>query len=359
MRWQRLSPAPLGVEPLEDLTVDGPRLVRAEHGWILETTGELVSVRRRLQEEILVPTQTRFLLEDGDVLWSGGRGLALLTEPVHREPEVEALALADWLRPAPWGVLADRLLDHGDPLGERVSATLGRRTTTPLAPHTWIGATWRHGVLQRVSLSRPEWAAQVPWRQALLELLVARASRFLEELAIDLPRLEPELSPTELASLAREVLALPLPRWLQTLHFGVHPEAPALLVPEAVLTSQPRLRRGPLFTSSTRARLVLEAGSDGVSLEGLDGDRLELTESLRIRVFPTRVRFERPQWPRYDSWPSWDFALHEGRWFLTWRHGAPRSDELRVNGMEFFNLALVPGDRLELMQRVVLRFEVD
>lgn len=359
MSWSRLEPSPLTITPAETPGLDGVRVLRAEHGWIVETTGELLSVRRRLQQEILVPRETRFLLEEGDVLWSRGAGAVLRTEPVHREPSVERVAVDDWGQTGAWGVLSDRLLDHGDPLGERMTASLGLRASTPLAPHTWIGAAWRHGVLQRLSLSRPEWASQVPWRQALLEILVSRPARFLDELAIDLPRLEPEASATELLELGRELLTLPLPTWLSRLHFGALPNAPALLIPEPVLQRHPRLSRTPLFRAGERARLVLESASDLITVDGLEHDRLELTESLRVRVFPTRVLFERPQWPRYDSWPSWDFALHEGRWFITWRHGAPRSDELRVNGMEFFNAALVPGDRLEIMQRVVLRFEVD
>ena len=355
--FRALTLAPLSVTPLSEIQSPDLRVIRAEHGWLLETTGATVSVRRRLTQEVMVPAQTRYLLEDGDVLWTSREAFALSPEPDHRDPELERRAVDDWSHTAHWGVLADRLLDQGDPLGERISASLGQRTHTPIAPHTWMGTTWHHGVLRRVAITRPEWAAGVPWREALLEVLVSRDARFLEELALDLPRLEPDASSTELTTLARELLTLPLPRWLTHLHFGVLPTATALVTPQALHDRTPRLVRGPLFQSTEHARLVVESTSDVFAVEGLESQTIELTEGLRVRVFPRKVLFERPIWPRYDSWPSWDFAFHEGRWFLTWRHGAPRSDDLRINGMEFFNAALVPGDRIAVMEHLVLRFE--
>ncbi len=355
--FRSLKLAPLSITPLGELRARDLRVLRAEHGWLLETTGATVSVRRRLIQEVMVPAQTRYLLEDGDVLWAGHEGFALLPEPEHREPELERRAVDDWSHTAHWGVLADRLLDQGDPLGERISASLGQRSNRALSPHTWLGTSWQHGLLRRVAITRPEWATGVPWREALLEVLVSRDARFLEELAIDLPRLEPTVSLEELMRIARQLLTLPFPRWLTRLHFGVLPEAPALVTPQELHEVMPRLIRGPLFQSTANAQLVLESTSDVFAVEGLDAETIELTEGLRVRVFPRKVLFERPIWPRYDSWPSWDFAFHEGRWFLTWRHGAPRSDDLRINGMEFFNAALVPGDRISVMEHLVLRFE--
>ncbi len=355
--FRALKLAPLSVTPIEEFRSSDFRVIRAEHGWLLETTGATVSVRRRLTQEVMVPAQTRYLIEDGDVLWAGPHGFALSPEPEHREPELERRAVDDWSHSAHWGVLADRLLDQGDPLGERISGSLGQRTHTPISPHTWLGTSWQHGLLRRVAITRPEWASGVPWREALLEVLVSRDARFLEELALDLPRLEPDASLDELSTLARELLGLPFPRWLTRLHFGVLPAAPALVTPQALHEVSPRLVRGPLFQSTEHARLVLESTSDAFEVEGFGTENLELTEGLRVRVFPRKVLFERPIWPRYDSWPSWDFAFHDGRWFLTWRHGAPRSDDLRINGMEFFNAALVPGDRISVMEHLVLRFE--
>ncbi|MCA2979750.1 MAG: hypothetical protein INH37_15865, partial [Myxococcaceae bacterium] len=43
---------------------------------------------------------------------------------------------------------------------------------------------------------------------------------------------------------------------------------------------------------------------------------------------------------------------------LTWRHGAPRSDDIKVNGLDAFNVALLPGDRVEVLGALVLRFEL-
>lgn len=355
--FRALGLAPMSITPTAEPPSREFHVIRAEHGWLLETTGAVVSVRRRLQQEVMVPRQTRYLLEDGDVLWGPTMGLHLEPEPTHRDAALERRAVDDWEHTAHWGVLADHLLDHGDPLGERISASLGQTAATPIAPHTWLGTHWRHGVLRRAFVSRPEWAARMPWREALLELLCARTSRFLEEVSIDLPRLEPEASPGELAALARELLTLPWPRWLTRLHFGIHPAPPMLTLPQPMLDERPRLARAPLFQNAERARLVLERATDAIALEGVEGGVLELAESLRLRVFPRKVLFERPAWPRYDSWPSWDFAFHEGRWFLMWRHGAPRSDDVKLNGMEFFNAALVPGDRVEIMEHLVLRFE--
>ncbi|MBE2249067.1 MAG: hypothetical protein IAE78_05900 [Myxococcus sp.] len=355
--FRALGLAPLSITPLAALDPKGLRVFRAEHGWLLETDGAQVSVRRRLGSEVLVPAQSRYQLEDGDVLWSPVGGAHLEAAPTHRELELERRAVDEWERSAHWAVLADRLLDHGDPLGGQLTAQLGHRAATPLSPHTWVGTHWRHGVLRRVSITRPEWAHAVAWREALLEVLVSREARFLEELSLDLPRLEPDASAAELTALSNDLLTLPFPRWLTRLHFGVMPEPPPLVTPQALHERTPRLARAPLFRRTERARLVVEQTSDAIALEGFDGDGLELAEGLRVRVFPRKVRFERPVWPRYDSWPSWDFAFHDGRWFLTWRHGAPRSDELKINGMEFFNAALVPGDRLELMEHLVLRFE--
>ncbi|MBL8921643.1 MAG: hypothetical protein JNJ54_22470 [Myxococcaceae bacterium] len=356
--FRALGLAPLSIAPLAEPRPDSFRVVRAEHGWLLETSGEVVSVRRRLQQEVMVPRQTRSLLEDGDVLWGSRDGLLIAPEPEHREPALERRAVENWDHTAHWGVLADHLLDHGDPLGEQISAALGRRSATPLSPHTWLGTHWRHGVLRRVFISRPEWAGRVPWREALLEVLCARSGRFLEEVSIDLPRLEPEATAAELAPLAHELLTLPWPRWLTRLDFGLMSTPPNVATPQRLLEERPRLARGALFHRADHARLVLEAGSDAFALDGLRGDSLDLAEGLRLRVFPKKVLFERPQWPRYDSWPSWDFAFHDGRWFVAWRHGAPRSDDVKLNGMEFFNAALVPGDRVEIMEHLVLRFEV-
>lgn len=355
-RSLRLSPIVIG--PAEEAARRDYRIVRAEHGFVLETTGAVVSVRRRLSQEVMVPRQTRYLLEDGDVLWGPGDGLVLEPEPTHREPDLERRAVDDWNHTAHWGVLADRLLDHGDPLGERISSALGETTATPLSPHTWVGTNWRHGVLRRAAITRPEWASRVPWREALLEILCSRSSRFLEELSIDLPRLEPDATPLELTAVARDLLALPWPPWLVRLHFGVLADPPLLVTPQTLIEHRPRLSRAPLFQRADRARLTLESVTDAFQVEGVTADALELDEGLRVRVFPNKVLFERPVWPRYDSWPSWDFAFHDGRWFLMWRHGAPRSDDVKINGMEFFNAALVPGDRIEVMERLVMRFEL-
>jgi hypothetical protein len=352
--FRLLQATPLSSTPSEEPRLADARLARGEHGLLLETTGLPISVRRRLSQEILVPRATRFLLEDDDVLWGPGGGLAVRSEPEHRSEHLEGRAVEDWSHAAHFGVLADHLLDHGDPLGERIAAQLGRRTNTPVAPHTWIGTDWHHGLLRRISVSRPEWTAAVPWRQALLEVLASRAARFLDEVAIDLPRLEPD---SDLPRLARELFALPWPRWVSRLHFGLV-AAPPMVVPPAELRERlPRLGHGPLFDSAEHGRLLVESAADTLELEGLDAGAIELREGLRIRVFPRKVLLERPSWPRYDSWPSWDFAFHDGRWFLTWRHGAPRSDDVRINGMEFFNAALVPGDRVEVLEQLVLRFE--
>jgi hypothetical protein len=349
----RLAVSPLSVTPSEEPRLADARVARGEHGHFLETSGVPVSVRRHLAQEILVPRATRFLLEDDDVLWGPGGGLALRLGWEHRDDGLERRAVDDWANTAHFGVLADHLLDHGDPLGERIAAGLGTRSSHPIGPHTWIGTEWRHGLLRRVSLNRPEWSAAVPWRQALLELLSSRAARFLEEIALDLPRLEPG---GDLSALAAELLALPWPRWLKRLHFGLLPQPPAMVGASLLGERHPRLSASPLFASAERGTLVLESISDAVTLEGLDAT-LALHEGTRIRVFPRKVLFERPTWPRYDSWPSWDFAFHDGRWFLTWRHGAPRSDDVRINGMEFFNAALLPGDRIEVLEQLVLRFE--
>jgi hypothetical protein len=354
-----LSLSPPSITEVAEPTHQDFRVVRAEHGFVLETTGTGVSVRRRLLHEVLVPRQTRFLLEDGDVIW--GPRSALLLNPARSYVDLahERQAVEHFDESGPWGVLSDAMLEHADPLGDRISSALGTRTTTPIAPHTWIGTDWRHGVLRRVVLTRPEWAAQVSWREAVLELLGCRAARFLEEVVVDLPRLEPDLGRSELAALAGELLALPWPRWLKRLHFGVLADAPATVTPQALHERLPRLERGPLFSSTEAARLVIETATESFTVEGfVNGASLPLTEGLRLRVFPKRALFESPQWPRYDSWPSWDFVLHQGRWFLCWRHGAPRSDEVKLNGMEFFNAPLLSGDRIEVMQHFAVRFEL-
>jgi hypothetical protein len=351
--FRLLEASPLRLLPSDQPRLPDARLVRTEHGLLVETSGLPISVRRGLGQEVLVPRATRFQLQDEDVLWGPLGGLALVLAPEHRDEVLERRAVEDWGHTAHFAVLADHLLDHGDTLGERIAANLGRRSSHPIGPHTWIGTEWRHGLLRRVALSRPEWSPAVPWRQALLEVLASRAARFLEEVSLDLPRLEPD---SELSGLARELLELPWPRWLVRLHFGLCANPPTLST-ASLEAGQPRLRHAPLFESAERGRLVLESATDGLELEGLASGALDLHEGTRIRVFPRKVLFERPTWPRYDSWPSWDFAFHDGRWFLTWRHGAPRSDDVRINGMEFFNAALLPGDRVEVLSQLVLRFE--
>ncbi len=349
-----LDPPSVTVGVVED---EGVRISRGEQGVVLETRGSSVRVRRSLAREIVVPAETRFQLEPGDVLWREGLGRLIDDEATARAEDLEVAAVSSWGDEAAWGVLGDWLLDRGDRLGERITHALGRRSWRPLAPHTWIGATWRHGVLQRVAITRPEWATNVPWREALLEILVAREARFLEELSLDLARLEPEATVDELHALSSSLLALPWPRWLRRLHFGVAAGL-SRFPPGELLDRVPRLPHADLFGRGERAQLVLESASDRAALEGLERDRTPLADGFRVRVFPSKVLFERPVWPRYDSWPSWDFAFHDGRWFLSWRHGAPRSDEVKINGMEFFNACLVPGDRIEIGEQVTLRFEL-
>ncbi|MCA3011688.1 MAG: hypothetical protein INH41_04730 [Myxococcaceae bacterium] len=353
--FQLIRAAPLSVTLGPEPRFADGRLVRGEHGLFLETSGAAVSVRRRFSHEIIVPRASRFLLEDGDVLWGPTGGLGVRLAPEHRDDASERRSVEAWQHPASFAVLADQLLDLGDPLGERIAASLGRRASAPLGPHGWVGAEWRHGLLRRVSMSRPEWPGVVPWRQALLELLVSREARFLEELTIDLPRLEPD---ADLLALAHEVLELPWPRWLTRLQLGVVARPLALEAPPAVRQHLTRLRGGSLFSWGARARLVIESAEDALAIEGLDDGAVDLHEAARIRVFPKKVRIERPTWPRYDSWPSWDFTFHDERWFLTWRHGAPRSDDIKVNGLDAFNVALLPGDRVEVLGALVLRFEL-
>lgn len=320
------------------------------------TSDHTLRVRRLEAPETVVPPGSEFGLEDGDVIWRDSEAWLFEQAPCVREEALERSAVDDWNDGAHWGVLADRLLDHGDPLGAAISAALGQRSSRPIAAHPWVGAHWRHGVLQRLSMGRPEWAHRPDWRSALLELLVARQARFLEEISLDLPRLEPELNEVQLAAVARQLMTLPWPRWLARLHFGVG--TLTVVTDQALHQNAPRLARGPLFLAGARGRLVLETASDALALEGLPSGGLALAEGLRVRVFPSKVLFERPSWPRYDSWPSWDFGFHEGRWFLSWRHGAPRSDELKINGMEFFNACLAHGDRIEIGEHVALRVEL-
>lgn len=347
----------LRVDPMQVLERAEPQVgFRVGPELMLETLDERVRVRRSLDGELSVGVAEHLELERGDVIWRGRAGWVIDSGPTWREPTVEARAIERWDEVGPWGVLADRLLDHGDALGARLSAALGQRSSRPIAPHTWIGASWHHGVLRRVAITRPEWAAAVPWREALLELLVSPFTRFLEELALDLPRLEPDATADELLALGTELLALPWPRWLTRLHFGTT-EALTLLPPQRLLDEAPRLPRTSLFRGGDRAELVLETASDLLAVEGLTPGGTPLAEGLRVRVFPSKVLFEKPAWPRYDSWPSWDFAFHEGRWFLSWRHGAPRSDEVKINGMEFFTACLVPGDRIEIGP-LTLRFDL-
>jgi hypothetical protein len=324
-------------------------------GRSLTTEANAVTVRRSLSQEVMVPPATTYELEDGDVVWSGADGWAIDLAPSVRDDALEQRAVSAWNDTAHWGVLADRLLDHGDPLGASISQALGRRSTHPLSPHTWVGVEWQHGVLRRAAFGRPEWTHTANWREAVLEVLMARQARFLEEVSIDLPRLD-AADPGSLRDTASTLLGLPWPRWLQRLHLGASATL-SMLAPEALHQTAPRLERAPLFRAGDTGRLIVESVSDGLVIDGIPGDALPIAEGLRVRVLPGRVVVERPSWPRYDSWPSWDFGFHDGRWFLAWRHGAPRSDEIRINGMEFFNACLVHGDRIQISEQLVLRVE--
>jgi hypothetical protein len=207
-------------------------------------------------------------------------------------------------------------------------------------------------LLQRVALGRPDWAGAVSWREALLEIMCSRRARFLEEVAIDLHR---HVRAGAISDVAAQLVTLPWPRWLTRLHLGDANEA--VLLPISIGVRCPRFDVAPLFRSTERARLVLESIADTMTVEGLETGCVTLHQGLRMRVFPRKVLFERPTWPRFDSWPSWDFSFQSGRWFLSWRHGAPKSDDVKLNGMDFFHTALLAGDRIEVAERVVLRFE--
>jgi hypothetical protein len=261
---------------------------------------------------------------------------------------VEPLASSDFradLRPQRaegYWLLKDLMLECEHPLAERLSK----------APQQWVlengylAVELTYGWVTRLHV-RP--FAHLPrvdadWRAQLLCWLAKPESLFLKQVFIDLKELEPHASKQQRESDGTALATFPWPAQVEYVSLGCESDG---------RSAWPRVRR----LGAEQATIELVSAPTDVHLDGVSaGHPFRLRHNSRLSWSPNTLKLHLAQAPYFDRWPSWDFVFEHGRWRLVWRHGMPRSTEVKVSGLEFLNLALLDGDEIEVEPNIVLRF---
>lgn len=310
-------------------------------------------------------------LFDGDVIGLGPAQLRFrAAQPAEDPTWTEAIARAPDAE-APWLVYADRLLEVGDPLGERIMQARagGRVDHLPWLGRLWdpfvAGALelgWSLGHVRQATVRTVAGRPALDWRDLVATLVNLRVGRFLRELVIDLPRLE-GLATVGLPEGVRQaqhfLAALPsLPPTLTRLSLGyeLSESAPATLAAAPELRARcPRLLDAPVYTRAAGAQLRLETAAEGVRVSGVDGAR-RLQGVTRLRRGPRQLFVESPPgMPLLTEGNPCYFTLATGRVQLT--AGRLRG-ELTVNGRVDALYELLPGDVIDAQAGARFRLEL-
>jgi hypothetical protein len=223
---------------------------------------------------------------------------------------------------------------------------------------------WHLGFARKATIRTVAGRLSADWRATAATLFNLRVGKFVREVVIDLPRLEPGASaelPAAITGAQRWFATLPsTPETLSSLQLGYH-LAPSAGAPvyaiEALEERLPRLTGSTVYTRATSARLRTLTVHEGTRLVGIDGARPLTHDVLRVRRgLKNHLHLEAPPGlPLLGEGNPCFFAMHEGRFLLV--AGRMRG-ELRVNQRVDSQYELLPGDVVEVQAAAKFRFEV-
>ena len=282
-----------------------------------------------------------------------------------------------------WRVWADRLLEQGDPLGERIARGRGAdvaedaKALGPLAREFVDGSLeveWRHGFIRRAVLrDRSKWPPS-SWLPAWRLLLVSPLARFIEELEVDALSYtrgidrgdREEVEGRIVESLDELSRAAPL-SLLASVRFGPSPRP--LWNPQLqgawrrAVETHARLRNGPIWVARA-AWLQLLATPPGVTVSSLElGAQRKLFEDRENLVGPMpdcTFALDAP-----DGSPASQVALRvdreNGLWVAEDLAAGQRRSELTlyVNGRRCTHHRMRPHDLLEPAPGLLFRFVME
>lgn len=295
-------------------------------------------------------TEGPLALSDGDRIDTPLSLYLFIDGPVARNPQLERAAIDG--DDAAWGVLADWLQEHDDPLGEHIAKQLGKRGRRCIDPpddlpglaafaiegRALTGDTWQryeadeaHGLIRRLTLR-----IMGGVDAKLARLFYQRESRFLEELVIDVG------GPPRVAEWANRLGTMRLPESLRRISFEVCGSRPAEFVapriPASLRERSPRLEETISVNFRSSAPTLEHASGERTRV--VPGCALVRTEG-RLSVVP-----ERPVGTRHYA-----FTFDDGRWLLrSSDEGALERDRfvVRISGVAVRNTPLLHGDVIEL-----------
>ncbi len=306
---------------------------------LLEDRLQVTGPGMRRNGVALLPESAHGLLLNDELHFEGVGGIFVDTLAFSNRA-----AIPQPTTPESFLVLKDALLEEGHPLGERLSP----QRTRLITEHGCVSAELTYGWITTLQV-RP--FAAIPsggfdWRVALLLWLARPEAAFLRRVFVDIAELEPQWNDSQTEACATALATFAWPSSLESLSIGCRPQKKPSEYPSFVR-----------FLGGFSARLALVKMAHGVGIDGVaEASPFELQPNSRLSWSPNGTRLHLTQSPYFDRWPSWDFVWSDERWRLSWRHGMPRSSEVKVSGLEFSHLALLPEDEIQVEPGVTLRF---
>ncbi len=337
-------------------------LLRDHGGWVVEdrnsASGTWVNGHRT----------PRARLTHGDVIDLYGTLLVFLDQPEHRDEAAEATI--DRL-PHDAGAIevwADRLLEHGDPLGHQLIAGVPHPACLEglgeLVASGRLELRWRHGLVEHAQV-RCTSDATFQDVDLLGRLLSLRVCRWLRTLTVDLCTWTmPSTSrlSSDAAAALRGLLSGPELPALEQLSLGYLPTAlPASHFREALLDRLPA--RFPTLVTPPREVLpvVRHAWLEPVHRpHGLDFQAIGQLENGRIPLHtgvwvgaasPSTLRAVAPGVHREGVRESFLVRQEAPQWCLV-----PVEHGVKLNGRAAVATRLLPGDEIEEPRGTVFRF---
>jgi len=326
-------------------------------GWLLETRADSSTTPSFFDETangVSLNSKDAFGIQplvDDDLIEAGTSLWVFHCGAVARQNAIEEAALTPTATEASWQVLADWLLEKGDPLGERIArnrgtqnlqqvlletadvdssglvvfvdspgrgitAGLGEGGLTPGDAMFRLEVDEQHGVVRRLT-ARSLSLSNVDEVAAALHL---RRLRFLEHLVLDFSAAAPGRGARK--ELFAYVEKWALPRWLRTISFGaLYGAAPtewrSPLVPKQLKERCPRLEVLPLVRWSSQASLELESDAGHFKLSGLErGHRIPICPGIVLEGENSEVRLCREVKVRGSFARHYRFEVEDSRWIL-------------------------------------------
>jgi hypothetical protein len=313
---------------------------------------------------------TRTRLTHGDVIDLYGTLLVFLELPEHRDPGAEAQLDRTPHDPAAVQVWADRLTEHGDPLGEQL--VTGRAAPecleglAPLCESGRLELDWRQGLVEG---ARVRCTSDSTFQDVVLlgRLLSLRVCRWLRRLTVDLctwtmpaaSRLQ-----SDAASALRGLLSGPELPVLESLSLGYLPTPlPPSHFREALLDRLPA--RFPRLQTPPREVLpvarvgwleVLQRppGLDFQAVCALEQGRIPLHTGVWVgAAAPETLRAMTPGVRREGVRESFLVRQEAPQWCLV-----PVEHGVLLNGRPATATRLLPGDLIQEPRGTVFRFSV-